>query len=412
MTDATTPWQLFPNLADDEFAALKADIAERGVLVPVEYDEHGAILDGHHRVRACRELGIKDWPTLTRSGMDDVQKRRHVRSLNMNRRHLSQAQKREQIESALRDAPQRSDRQHGRDLGVDKNTVASVRAGLESTGEIHQLKHREGADGKIRPAAQPPKPKPSPSIFATSTKQQERAGKALLDLGADAPAKIIDLKRAERMAREHAAEQRRQQPTEPSSHHGTAEFRHGDFRETLHDLTDVDAIITDPPYPREFIDLFGDLGKLASDILAPNGVLAVMVGHFHLRDYMRLLDEHMEYRWVASYIVQGPRNRVHQARVSTGWKPVLLYQHPGGKPKVLLDDLFVSGGDDKGHHHWGQSESGMASIIERLTEPGQLVVDPFLGGGTTGIVARDLGRRFVGCDIDAAAVHAARERAA
>ncbi len=33
-----------------------ADIAARGVQVPVEYDEHGNILDGHHRVCACQEL--------------------------------------------------------------------------------------------------------------------------------------------------------------------------------------------------------------------------------------------------------------------------------------------------------------------------------------------------------------------
>jgi DNA modification methylase len=46
----------------------------------------------------------------------------------------------------------------------------------------------------------------------------------------------------------------------------------------------------------------------------------------------------------------------------------------------------------------------MADLIERLTNPGDLVVDPFLGGGTTAIVCRELGRRFVGCDIDPLAI--------
>jgi len=32
-----------------EFEALKADIAERGVVVPIDIDEDGEILDGHHR---------------------------------------------------------------------------------------------------------------------------------------------------------------------------------------------------------------------------------------------------------------------------------------------------------------------------------------------------------------------------
>ena len=44
-------YQTFDLLTSDEYAALKADIAERGILVPIEIDETGAILDGHHRVR-------------------------------------------------------------------------------------------------------------------------------------------------------------------------------------------------------------------------------------------------------------------------------------------------------------------------------------------------------------------------
>ena len=37
-------YQLFPDLSPSEYEALKADIAENGVLVPVEYDEDGNIL--------------------------------------------------------------------------------------------------------------------------------------------------------------------------------------------------------------------------------------------------------------------------------------------------------------------------------------------------------------------------------
>lgn len=54
------------------------------------------------------------------------------------------------------------------------------------------------------------------------------------------------------------------------------------------------------------------------------------------------------------------------------------------------------------------SESGMRDLIERLTKPGDLVCDPFLGGGTTAVACLSLGRRFVGCDINADAVAAAK----
>ena len=45
----TEKYQVMPSMPLEQFAALKADIAERGVLVPIDVDEHGHILDGHHR---------------------------------------------------------------------------------------------------------------------------------------------------------------------------------------------------------------------------------------------------------------------------------------------------------------------------------------------------------------------------
>ena len=39
-------------------------------------------------------------------------------------------------------------------------------------------------------------------------------------------------------------------------------------------------------------------------------------------------------------------------------------------------------------------------IIERLTKPGDLVVDPFGGSFTNAAACKKLGRRFIGCDIE------------
>lgn len=224
-------------------------------------------------------------------------------------------------------------------------------------------------------------------------------------------------KRVLRVAREAAAEERRKEPVPLITSAGPVTIWHGDFREVLlgDDLLagSVDAIITDPPYPKEFIPLFGDLSKLAFQLLKPNGVLAVMTGQTWVREYLAELDQHMNYRWIGAYLVQGQRNRVHGARVGTGWKPILIYAHPEASDlPFILDDLFDSVGSSKDHHHWGQSESGVAALVKRLTKPGALVVDPFLGGGTTAVVCRDLGRQFIGCDIDAAHVATSRKRVA
>lgn len=122
-----TKYQVMPPLTAEEYESLKADIAEHGVLVPVEVDECGNILDGHHRIKACEELGITEYPTKVRSGLTEEQKRQHARRLNLARRHLSQAQKRELICQQLQEAPDMSDRQIAKLLGVSHPTVGTVR---------------------------------------------------------------------------------------------------------------------------------------------------------------------------------------------------------------------------------------------------------------------------------------------
>lgn len=52
-------YQVMPELTPEEYNELKNDIQERGVMVPIEFDEAGNILDGYHRFKICQELGIK-----------------------------------------------------------------------------------------------------------------------------------------------------------------------------------------------------------------------------------------------------------------------------------------------------------------------------------------------------------------
>lgn len=150
MSRTDQPYQVMPSLSPDEYEALKADIAVRGVQVPVEYDEVGEILDGHHRVQACRELSISQWPRLIRYGLSADEKRRHARRLNLDRRHLSTEQRRQLIAEDLRERPESSDRSVAASLGVDHKTVGAVRDKMEATGEIPQLTERQGRDRRTR----------------------------------------------------------------------------------------------------------------------------------------------------------------------------------------------------------------------------------------------------------------------
>src|SRR5258708_6847165 len=126
-TERKEKYQLLPDLPPDEYTALKADIAANGVLVPVELDEFGIILDGHHRARACRGPGINDYPTVVRRGMSEEEKRAHARKLNVLRRHLNREQTRALVEDQLLETPGWSNNRIGQMLGVDGKTITAVR---------------------------------------------------------------------------------------------------------------------------------------------------------------------------------------------------------------------------------------------------------------------------------------------
>lgn len=63
--------------------------------------------------------------------------------------------------------------------------------------------------------------------------------------------------------------------------------------------------------------------------------------------------------------------------------------------------------------HPTQKPVSLFELFVRLhTKPGDLVVDPFCGSGSSGVAAKKLGRRWIGCDTDERWVKMARERLA
>lgn len=132
-------YQVMPPLADDQYEMLKASIAENGVLVPVEMDENGNTLDGHHRRQICEELGILDYPCIVRSGLNEDEKRIHARCMNLARRHLNKLDRDKLIADQLRETPSISDRAIAARLGVHHTTVSTRRKNLVQRGEISHV---------------------------------------------------------------------------------------------------------------------------------------------------------------------------------------------------------------------------------------------------------------------------------
>ncbi len=150
------PYQILPVLAADEHAALRADIEANGVRIPVDVDEQGNILDGHHRVWICRELGI-DCPRRVLVGLTDEDKIVHAVAVNVHRRHLSREQRRELV-AQLRGSGL-SARSIGRTLNVDHTTVlldlrdtAPGPDGSRGGNAPPDAETVTGADGKAYPA--------------------------------------------------------------------------------------------------------------------------------------------------------------------------------------------------------------------------------------------------------------------
>lgn len=178
----------------------------------------------------------------------------------------------------------------------------------------------------------------------------------------------------------------------------------------------VDAIVTDPPYVGDSIPLYGFLRDFALRNLRPGGALVVMTWQGILPDVIRALDHpDLSYRWTLSWRYASANNSTvdHARRVFDRWKPVLLY-HYGPMPAdaTMISDEITSEAPDKRHHEWGQSLEGFEHLVRAVAKPGELVCDPFLGGGTTALAALGQGRDFVGADIDPVHVETARARLA
>jgi DNA modification methylase len=188
----------------------------------------------------------------------------------------------------------------------------------------------------------------------------------------------------------------------------------GDFNDLAREVPggSVDLCLTDPPYPRSqagpcFAMLAAHLPRLLKD----GGSLVSLVPHYLLEEVMEVLRGTLKYRWVyCADQEHGPHPRMAMG-IEVVWKPMLHYvkrAFPSGKG--FLRDKVNIPGPEKDLHPWQQPEAWARYYIEKLTEPGDLVLDPFTGSGTVPAVCKELGRRYLGFEIDPQAYASAQER--
>jgi hypothetical protein len=183
----------------------------------------------------------------------------------------------------------------------------------------------------------------------------------------------------------------------------------GDFAVLSAEIPDgtVDAVITDPPYPAEFLPEWTKLGETAMRLLKPGGWCIAYSGKAHLDEVIvRLRDTGLSFFWQVIF-QQTVTPTFHPRKVNTTYKPILLFQKPPmTPPDAYFMDTIHGQRVEKDGHEWQQSEDGFRWLIETFTNVGDLIVEPFSGAGTCAVVARDLRRRCVAFEIDPSA-HAA-----
>jgi len=380
--------KLFPLISDAELQKLADSIKKEGLLNPC-IRKGDVLLDGRNRLAACKIANIK--PRFIKYTGDNPAA--FIIGMNLVRRHLDKGQKialAVELEAHFAKEAKKRLTESGKCTGrghtkVVENIPQPLRSRDQAAAAV-------GVSGKLVSAAK--------AIKEADLERFEKVKEGKLSI-ARAKKEI----KAEQDKRELAAAQKAINARKRKSIEAICDLRVCSCAALFESGIKPDAVITDPPYPEEFLPVFTELAIACKDI----PVVAIMSGQTHLPEVMRRLCEHLTYRWTIAYLTPGGQSSQNwPAKINTFWKPVLVF----GQATDWIGDVARSdtNDNDKRFHDWGQSESGMADLIKRLTKPKQLICDPFLGGGSTAIASLALGRRFVGCDVDAACIKKTRAR--
>ena len=389
------------------------NIKKQGILVPLAVTKNGTIISGMRRWQAAKTCEMETVPVEVVSYESKLEEREAIISYNRQRdknysQRMAEAAELEAIESAKAVRAQvEAGKKYGRGhpkkvkqiiaepIGQTRDTVAAA-VGLGS-GETYR---------KAKKVFEAATKKTDPSVQAVAKKEIKKLDCRETTVHA-AYREVTEAKRRQQRIN-------RQQEALKALPPKSDRYRviHGDIAKVCKDIEGpVDVIITDVPYAAEYVMLYGTLAKVAVKVLKPGGSLLAMTGQSHLPDIFSEMNvTGLTYNWTVAYLTDGNRApHVVDRRTAARWKPVLWYVKGGTHGHhdgFFVGDVVRAGpiSDEKQYHPHGQAESGIAELVRRFSEPGDVVLDPFCGGGTTAVAALSLDRKFIGVDIDEAAV--------
>ncbi len=403
---------LIPPLSKVEFDLLKQSIKEEGMHVPLIINKQGVVLDGHHRFRACKELGIP-LIYITKECKDSLEEKQYLIDVNLRRRQMNEFQ-RVEIGYTLEDIE--------KERAKRRMTLGGHIVGLATKKEDHdnnnEVERRVAStDATLEPCEE--KGKVSEIIakkIGVSTATYER-GKKIIEKGTEDQknslrkdtigiTKVYSLIRRQEQ-KEDLIKQVQEASASRSQHGKEDDSRvkliQGDFQyidTTKVGDKSIDLIFTDPPYHKEWLPMYEPLGKLACRVLKEGGSLVMYAGHYALPqifEYMK--NSGLKYWWEMVVKHNGSSRLLQNHHVYVMWKPLLWFVK-GNRLKVLdsIPDLIESQPPSKALNGWEQSPVEAEHVISKLTIPDDVVFDPLMGVATTGIAALRLKRRFIGIE--------------
>ena len=184
----------------------------------------------------------------------------------------------------------------------------------------------------------------------------------------------------------------------------------------------IDFVLTDPPYLVNYRDRTGRslAGDVTAEWLMPAYAQLYRVlkeGGFCVSFYgWNRADDFMAAWRAAGFAPVGHLVWVKSYSSSRG---VLAYQHEqayllakgvGARPRYPLPDVLRWNYTGNRLHPTQKPVRSLKPVIEAFTRPGDVVLDPFCGSGSTLLAAKILGRRYVGIELSAEYAKAARDR--
>jgi len=128
-----------------------------------------------------------------------------------------------------------------------------------------------------------------------------------------------------------------------------------------------------------------------------------------LPQLLNSLGKYLSYQWVISFQMGSGTARVWDRKVCQVWKPILWFVK-GKYDGDWVTDFIRSEKMEKGIDDWQQPEAVTTKLLGFFTKPDDVILDPMMGTGTTGVSAIANGRQFIGYELDQARFDVANGR--